>query len=177
MASELIVQTLKGPTSGANANKVIIPSGQTLTAPGHVIQVVNSNIAGNSASTTATDWVNSSLTISITPKFATSKIYVIANGGVGVNNGSTDSRCDLRLLEDNSSTVLNYKNYIGIDNTTLQHRMQYSLTGYFECSSTSTLTFTVQARIASGSTGQSSRVYYNWYDGATHVITAMEIAG
>jgi hypothetical protein len=32
MASELIVQTLKGPTTGANANKVIIPSGQTLDA-------------------------------------------------------------------------------------------------------------------------------------------------
>jgi len=30
MASELIVQTLKGPTSGANANKVIVPSGHTI---------------------------------------------------------------------------------------------------------------------------------------------------
>ena len=30
MASELIVQTLKGPTSGANAGKVIVPSGHTL---------------------------------------------------------------------------------------------------------------------------------------------------
>jgi len=30
MASELYVETLKGLTSGANANKVIIPSGQTL---------------------------------------------------------------------------------------------------------------------------------------------------
>lgn len=32
MASEITVQTIKGPTSGANANKVIIPSGQTLDA-------------------------------------------------------------------------------------------------------------------------------------------------
>ena len=30
MASELYVETLKGLTSGANANKVIVPSGQTL---------------------------------------------------------------------------------------------------------------------------------------------------
>ena len=35
MASELIVQTLKGPTSGANANKVIIPAGQTLELTGN----------------------------------------------------------------------------------------------------------------------------------------------
>ena len=32
MASEIIVQTIKAPTSGANANKVIIPSGVTLDA-------------------------------------------------------------------------------------------------------------------------------------------------
>jgi len=38
MASELTVQTLRGPTSGANADTVLIPSGQTLHAPGHVIQ-------------------------------------------------------------------------------------------------------------------------------------------
>ena len=43
MASELTVQTLRGPTSGANADTVLIPSGQTLHAPGHVIQVVNTN--------------------------------------------------------------------------------------------------------------------------------------
>ena len=154
-----------------------IASPSTVAIPGHVIQVVNSNVAGNSENTTGTAWVNTALTINITPKFATSKIFIIANGGIGVNNGTTDSRCDLRLLEDNSSTVLNFKNYIGIDNTSLQHRMQYSLTGYFECSSTSALTFTVQARVGNGSTGQSSRIYYNWYDGASHVITAMEIAG
>ena len=44
MASELTVQTLRGPTSGTNANKVLIPSGQTLHAPGHVIQVVSTTI-------------------------------------------------------------------------------------------------------------------------------------
>ena len=34
MASEIIVQTIKGPTSGANANKIIVPSGQTLDIAG-----------------------------------------------------------------------------------------------------------------------------------------------
>ena len=51
MASELYVETLKGLTSGANANKVIIPSGQTLEVTdglrsadmpaGSVLQVVS----------------------------------------------------------------------------------------------------------------------------------------
>ena len=34
MASELIVQNLRGPSSGANANKIIVPSGQTLSLNG-----------------------------------------------------------------------------------------------------------------------------------------------
>ena len=34
MASELIVQTIQGPSSGANANKVLIPSGHTLDVSG-----------------------------------------------------------------------------------------------------------------------------------------------
>lgn len=40
MASELFVETLKGLTSGANANRVIIPSGQTLDAS-------SGSVAGN----------------------------------------------------------------------------------------------------------------------------------
>ena len=56
MASEIIVQTLKGPSSGANANKVIIPSGQTLDASsgfippaGSVVQVKYLDIYGTTA--------------------------------------------------------------------------------------------------------------------------------
>ena len=48
MASELIVQTIQGPSSGANANKVIIPSGHTLDASegftppaGYVVQIAS----------------------------------------------------------------------------------------------------------------------------------------
>ena len=37
--STLHVENLKGPTSGANANTIIVPSGQSFSAPGHVVQV------------------------------------------------------------------------------------------------------------------------------------------
>ena len=79
MASELTVQTLRGPTSGANANKVLIPSSQTLHAPGHVIQVqqyqaypTNINIASDTLTAT-------NMAVTITPKFATSKIVLHAS--------------------------------------------------------------------------------------------------
>ena len=61
MASELTVQTLRGPTSGANADTVLIPSGQTLDASngfippaGTIVQHVylerSADISSNSSS-------------------------------------------------------------------------------------------------------------------------------
>ena len=77
MASELEVQTIRGPSGGANANKVIIPSGQTLDASegfippaGTIVQHVylerSADLSSNSSSMID---VNN---LSITPKYADS---------------------------------------------------------------------------------------------------------
>lgn len=74
MASELIVQNLKGPASGSNANKVIVPSGHTLHAAGHVVQVIEGS-SGTYHNFNNTDgWLD--LTASITPTSTASKILV-----------------------------------------------------------------------------------------------------
>lgn len=80
MASELQVTTIRGVPTGANANQIVVPTGQTLHAPGHVIQVqqtyyqtqvtYSSNAAFNNVP---------ELNCIITPKFATSKILVTIN--------------------------------------------------------------------------------------------------
>ena len=71
MASELIVQNLKGPASGSNANKVIIPSGHTLDASegftpptGHVVKTSTWNpvISTSTTSTSMVDLATTSLT-------------------------------------------------------------------------------------------------------------------
>ena len=69
MAGTLQVENLIGPTTGANANKVIIPSGQTLAASGHVIKVTygTHNAAGLSHSSTSwTNYTNSNITVTKT---------------------------------------------------------------------------------------------------------------
>ena len=84
MASELYVETLKGLTSGANANKVIIPSGQTLDASaggfigstGQVLQTVNNSTTSEFGIST-TSFVNT-LTVDITAKQANSKFLCFA---------------------------------------------------------------------------------------------------
>ncbi len=87
MASDLTVQTIRGPGSGANANKVIVPSGQTLTLEdklaydnlpvGSVLQVVKFNSDTKFATSAAETNVNlTDYQISITPKYSNSLVIV-----------------------------------------------------------------------------------------------------
>ena len=97
MASELTVQTIQGPASGANANKILIPSGQKiiaeaggLVAPGQVIQVVQ-GVFQSYTTTTSTSAVATGLTASITPKFSTSKILInVFGSNQQVTSGTTN---------------------------------------------------------------------------------------
>ncbi len=92
MASELTVQTLRGPTSGANADTILIPSGQTLDASngfvapaGHVIQTIYSEYE-TYGSSTSTSLFAIPVSATITPKFSNSKILVtVMLNGVYMN--------------------------------------------------------------------------------------------
>jgi len=93
MAGTLVVQTLQGPTSGANANKVIIPSGQTLdidawTPPaGTVLQVVQ-----DSSTTTFTqassNYAANGLSATITPSSTSNKILILVSGAMYMQNAN-----------------------------------------------------------------------------------------
>jgi len=86
MASELYVETLKGLTSGANANKVIIPAGQTLDASagtlipsaGQIVQLQERSIGTFFTLSSADVWLNphNSVYVDITPQYANSVIIV-----------------------------------------------------------------------------------------------------
>ena len=76
--STIKVENLTGITSGANANKVIVPSGQTLIAPGHVIQVAQYTSATNVANNT-TSVVQAMETGTFTLKNSSNKVLVTMN--------------------------------------------------------------------------------------------------
>jgi len=111
MASELYVETLKGLTSGDNANKVIIPSGQTLdasaggftTPAGHVIQVVQT-VKTNTETSSSGSYVDSGLSVTITPSSTSSKVLITVSIQIGCNTGSAN--VDLRLRNDTAGTNL-----------------------------------------------------------------------
>jgi hypothetical protein len=85
--STLQVENLIGPTSGSNANKVIIPSGQTLDASngfippaGSVVQVVKTGGTNPAfTSVTSTSFVATNLQLDITPKYANSLLKIEAS--------------------------------------------------------------------------------------------------
>ena len=183
--STLHVENLKGLSSGGNANKIIVPSGQTLDASngfiapaGHVIQMQTAQLAGNGNQSTSTSYVDTGLTVNITPKFATSKIIVFINQQIGKTRSSTGvARIDTKLIESNSNTILAQSRFEGTDNLASGNLSSYtSQHGVFQCSNTNQLTFTTQARPASGSSSSAAAVFHSWYTDAVHNITAMEIA-
>lgn len=178
MASELIVQTLKGPTSGANANKVIIPSGQTLDASaggftpatGQIVQVKTVSVSGD-ISTSSTSTVDSGLSVSITPTSASNLMqiqvhggrYYIAGAGVQMDlyariNGVTEGSIRLGSQYKGNVAVFHGAN----------------LYSYFhEPNSTSEQTYGIALK--SSTSGQT--VHLNENNSFKIYITAMEIAG
>jgi hypothetical protein len=113
--STLQVENLIGPTSGSNANKVIIPSGQTLDASngltppaGHVIQTIYGE-STTRPSTTSSSHVSTGLARSITTKMANSKILVAYDFSVQlkmVNTGNTGEVSIFNSLDSYASSLV-----------------------------------------------------------------------
>ena len=90
--SILKVDTINEKTSG---NGVLIP--------GHVIQTVDSSNSTELSTSSSGTWVDSGETITITPKFATSKLHILVYAA-GETYGWTNQGTGYRIL--NGSTQL-----------------------------------------------------------------------
>ena len=188
MAGTLTVQNIEGPTSGANANKVIIPSGQTLDASagfippsGHVVQTVSSGGFGTTITITSTTFVATGHSVSITTKFDNSYVLLqLAGGGWYDNGNSTQSQW---LTFYRSVSGGSYTNLADVNTTYGLQRMSgdgntwnikphsaHWLDATGQTANTS-ITYQVYTRVNSGSS------QYNSSDRGTPVFIAQEIAG
>jgi hypothetical protein len=61
------------------ANGLTFPNNTTQASAGQVLQVVGFSNQGGSVSTSSSSYVSSGFAVTITPKFATSKIYICAS--------------------------------------------------------------------------------------------------
>lgn len=138
--SELSVGQLKGLT--VNNNVMTVPSGHTLYAPGHVIQVVNFEYVGSEISSSSTTYVETNVTATITPKYTTSKILVVAKGNWLKNATNASNGVNVRLLRDGS--VVKTITGLGVTNTAIENNGSYSITYFDSPSTTSPVTYKTQ---------------------------------
>ena len=186
MASELIVQTLKGPTSGPNANKILVPSGQTLAAAGHVVQMVSTTKTDTETTSSTSFGEISGLSVSITPTSSTSKILVTFN--IHLSMGVANWGGFVRLRRDTTNIILGdtagnrtsaTTSFYMVSNTQFINSVGNQILD--EPASTSTLSYNFQWKTQSssvamylnknGSDGDSSSV-----PRLASTVTAMEIA-
>jgi hypothetical protein len=109
MAGTLTVQNLQGPTSGANANKIIVSSGQTLDASagfkppaGTVIQVKQAVFTGTMVRNSASFGQVTGLSVDIIPTSASSKFMITFHAHATGYTGNEHAH--LRIMRD--STVV-----------------------------------------------------------------------
>ena len=141
-------------------------SGNGVAIPGHVIQVVTSNKTSQTQ-ITSTSAVDTGLSVSITPKFNTSKIFIsLSTLGICYNTQYIIHR----LLRD--STII-YGD-AGYNNQNYWMPLNYAINHLDSPATTSAITYKTQAYISNVG---DLRFNYNG-DGSAHTasITAMEIA-
>lgn len=141
MAGTLTVQNLQGPSSGANANKIIVPSGQTIDASAGTLvpsagQVVQSVHGTNYTETTLTPATGelALITISFTPLYSDSLIRVHWSHGqvTRVSSGGTSSWLSLRCNVDGAQSQALSVGALGYPETFSSQRYMPSRMGYID---------------------------------------------
>jgi hypothetical protein len=167
--SELTVGQLRGLP--VNNNVVTVPTGHTLYAPGHVIQVVTASTA-TAVTTTSSTFSDTGLTATITPKRATSRILILTHQNVDMQKNNTiDLQMEVQLLR--GSTNLSTQRLDMAQVGTNAYRVQKGVSAFNWSDSpntTSATTYRTQHRSIEGTS-----VSTNFNNYPSH-ITLMEIA-
>ena len=91
----------------ASGTTITVPAGKILTAPGHVIQVVNAEKTDTaSSSTTVPTFSDVGLSCTITPKFSTSKILVHVNVGLGIDTSVFNQMRVVRNINGGTFSII-----------------------------------------------------------------------
>ena len=159
--STLKVENLTGITSGANANKIIVPAGQTLDASAATLvpganQVVQHLITKPTSKTefTATSYADAAgFSLTITPKYTSSKILIRFWAQViQSNTGSGNCAQDHRIMRDSTQIyTTQWRHYYNTSWATSDFYPHLHTQYIDEPSSTSAITYKVQGRIYAGS--------------------------
>lgn len=153
------------------SNGLTFPNSTTQASAGQVLQVVSSSTTTYTANSTST-YADTTLTATITPKFATSKILALINFGQAQKNASNVGN-DLNInLVRNGTQIVQLTQEAFYTGTTLAMNGPLSFQYYDSPASTSALTYKCQFR-NNDNNGAAISVQVS---GMPSVITLMEIA-
>jgi hypothetical protein len=152
-------------------NGLTFNNATTQASAGTVLQVLSSNL-GTSTSTTSSSFVDLGLSVSITPKFSTSKILVIACLSAVYKNGANSS-VGINIVRGSTEIVKLADN--GLSYTAGSGASQTSATMNYLDSPATTSATTYKVQFKNGSaTGTNVTINDS---NVTSTITVMEIAG
>ena len=173
--SVLQVQTLQGPTSGANSNTVLIPDTNKLYAKGHVVQVQTYHVADLSGaiSTTSTAYQNSGAAVTITPQFSDSLIICDFVTPMSSIPSSSTGELESRLLLN--SVVYGGKYTTGYMRTSDNTISSYQPSTFKTVHTTLTAGTAVEFKVQFRSTVNGQNVYLS-NDQSSITMTVSEIA-
>ena len=184
MSGTITVQNIQGPTSGSDANKVIVPSGHTLdTSAGTLVPSANQvvqHLTSKPTSLTAfssTSYTDASgFSITITPKYSNSKILIRAfSKTIQNNSGSGNSAHDHRITRNGSQIYYaQWQSYFNQSWATTDFYPPFLLSYIDSPNTTSSTEYKIQGRVYGG--GASNRPWtigdYNGgnYDSVMEVV-------
>ena len=167
MASILGVETLQH-TNGTTA--ATIQSDGTFYPTGGIVQVKSMKIT-STVSTTSTSYVDTGLTLSITPSKTSSKILVMYDAGVSIS-ASAGGQIN-RILRDSTEIM-----YRGVVWSTAGSMNGSTSVAYLDSpSTTSSVTYKVQFLTQSASSTVTFNASFTGYTAPTANLALMEIAG
>lgn len=168
MASELEVTTIRGLSSGADANKILVPSGHSLIVPGHLHKIYTDSNDPGSFQITSQSYVDSGLSITLTPYSASSKFHIFFNMYECYSADANSSvMCSIfrdgTNISDHGGATLGYKDPQSYHNIAGQH--------FDTPSTTSSINYKIRCKSSAG-----YPVYING-DNTTTYLTIMEELG
>ena len=158
-----------------SANASLVTSGTLPTArlpAGTVVQVVNATTTSETGNFTST-YSDTTLTATITPRFATSKILVLVSQN-GLQKQVNNTNVQVRLLR--GANVLQYiDSGAGYTATSTENAVGGISTSYLDSPETTSAT-TYKTQFASRANNQAVYVQWSYITATTSTITLMEIA-
>ena len=177
MGSTLSVTNLQGLTSGNDANTINVSSGHVLKQPGLAVQTLYSYLSSPVTTTNiASSPVDTGLSVTITPNFSDSKLFITAN--MEIYNANTSTGCDLWLYRDGSAVSEAPLNKTATGNSATTSLGRYAYANAYNTGGASILAHNQQFWISANNTSTTTlKIYFNAYSSGTAYINVNHAQG